>query len=160
MHAGDGCPTPPGSSGWHLGGRQQQVGVLRAWRSCSTTSSNRHPDDLEGAGVDYIHPGVRIRTRHTAHALPDKCDIVCCTDLNEQRGSYPTSWASLGQLGGLLQQVFRLDYQSPAGLVYEAWARLQQQSLRAFASTRQNGAADRRSQNRLVRMLMPMIVCV
>ena len=94
--------------------------MLRAWRSCSTTSSNRHPDDLEGAGVDYIHPGVRIRTRHTAHALPDKCDIVCCRDLNEQRGSYPTSWASLGQLGDLLQQVFRLDYQSPAGLVYEA----------------------------------------
>ena len=100
---------PPGSCGWHHGGRQQQVGVLRAWRICSSTSSRRHPDDLEGAGDDYIHPGVRTPARHTAHALPDKFDVVCSRHLNEQRSSYPSSWASLGQLGGLPQQVFGVD---------------------------------------------------
>ena len=53
--------------------------------------------------------GVRIRTRHTAHALPDKFDVVCSRHLNEQRSSYPTSWASLGQLGGLPRQAFGVD---------------------------------------------------
>ena len=160
MHAGDGCPTPPSSSGWHLGGRQQQVGVLRAWRSCSTTSSNRHPDDLEGAGVDYIHPGVRIPTRHTAHALPDKLDVFCSRHLNEQRSSYHSSWASLGKLGGLPQQAFGFDATRGQQASFTSTTRLQQQGCRAFASTRQNGAADKRSQIELMHVLVRTFVCV
>ena len=83
--------------------------MLRAWRSCSSTSSRRHPDALEGAGVDDIFSGEPSHARHTAHALPDKFDVVCSRHLNEQRSSYPTSWASLGQLGGLPRQAFGVD---------------------------------------------------
>ena len=115
---GEGCPPLWDSCRWRRGGQQQQVGVLRACGSCSSTSSRRHPEALARAGDDYILSGVRNPACHTAHALPEKFEFVCPRHFNERRASLPTSLASLGQLRGLPRQDFSSRcYLRPRGLI-------------------------------------------
>ena len=160
MHAGDGCPTPPSSSGWHLGGRRVQVGVLRAWRSCSTTSSRRHPDDLEGAGDDYIHPGVRMPARHTAHALPDKFELFAPGTSTSSAAAILHHGPAWGSLAPFLNKLFDAMLPEACRPRIRGWARLQQQGCRDFASMRQTGSADRRRQSELMHLLVRTFVCV
>ena len=104
--------------------------------------------------------GVRIRTRHTAHALPDKFDVVCSDTSTSSAAAILHHGPAWGSLAAFLNKFFDSTTRGQQASYTRLWARLQQQGLRDFASTRQNGAADRRWQNRLIRMLMPMIVCV
>ena len=65
-----------------------------------------------------------------------------------------------GSLAAFFNKFFDSTTRDQQASYTRLWARLQQQSLRAFDSTRQNGAADRRSQIELMHVLVRTFVCV
>ena len=104
--------------------------------------------------------GVRIRTRHTAHALPDKFDVVCSDTSTSSAAAilhHGPAWVSLAAFLDKLSESMLPEACRPR---IRGWARLQQQGCRDFASMRQTGSADRRRQIELMHLLVRTFVCV